>query len=255
MSKDRTSGPAPRRLAATLIIAAALAAWEAPALAASFDVEPGSEAVKWSRLFEVGRPADLFSLVDNGSPEFCGPLLKFLNSRWPSDGRWYPFILLRNDYLVQPWEERILTWRLPGGAMGSRYVDAAFIDINGDGIEDGVFREHCALSGRNFQNLMLVLSVDPAVRQEDPILEPHARDIAAHTVRFERLDKDPADPDPRHFVELVRYDGRYFLLTSRAYFWTLEGRRRYAKIELFEIDKGIEPICLFQAVREISDYR
>ena len=147
-----------------------------------------------------------------------------------------------------------MTWRLPGGAMGNRYVDAAFIDINGDGVEDGVFREHGALSGRDFQSLMLVLSVDPAIRKEEPISEAHAREITAHFVEFGLLEEDTADFFQRHYFEIVRLNGQYFLLTSEAFFWTLEGRRRYAKVKLLQVDKGIERICLFQAVREISDY-
>ena len=205
------------------------------------------------------RPADMFSLAEDHAPAICQPLLESLNRRLeglnrplenPMESRLYPFI--RNDYLIQPWKDRRFLLRPNDDADPAvNYWEAAFLDLNDDGVEDALFRDTNSIRGNEFNSTYLMLSVDPEVKAEEPLSEIRARQIIRNNyLTYERFDESPHDD--RQFVELAQMSGRVFVLNGRSLFWALDELPRKPKLQLLSF-KGshLERVCLFNGVREI----
>lgn len=207
-------------------------------------------------LYTSGRPPGMYSLSENNDPRVCSPLFQSLNSLWDAKRQRGPHILMRNDYLIQPWEPRKYLWRLRvADEPKTHHLEVAFLDLNRDGKEEAMFRQTGAVRGNEFQVAFLVLSADSAIKENNPLQEELVREIFQTSyVDFANFDKPPHDN--RQFIELVELNNKIYVLIGRAFYWTLDDNPRKPKVQLLRLNGSqLERVCLFEGTREIVKRR
>ena len=182
----------------------------------------------------IGPPP--YRITENNDASICEPLLDSLNS----DGLYRRPI--GNKFITQPWERRQYQIRNRLGVLKVSSWQAAFLDINNDGDEDAIYRAGSSIKGRDYQELYIDLSIDPAVKAANPMPEDYVRGV------FEGHGPDIGRYSPYlRYVEILSLQGRFFLIDGYWIdFWT-EGQPKNNWAQLLQLSGGeVARICFFR---------
>lgn len=197
------------------------------------------------------RPANMFKLSENNEPSVCKPLLLSLNEILAVQAlRPYPF--MQNKFIVNPWRKQHFYWHNSKRAKQIIWEwEAAYVDLDGDGLSDGLYRSTYMIGGAEYHALRYVHDVADSIRTSDRLDEDLVRNIMRkNEVTFEQFDSSPHHN--RQFTELVQINKKTYLLIGRAFYTSNMDHPRFPKVQLLERVSGkFRRVCLFDGQVEI----
>jgi len=150
----------------------------------------------------VNGVSNLFKLSENTDPSICGPLLASMNhhAEHPSlpvtslsEPKWerskpQPFLLLRNKFLIYPWQRQEYRYRYRGTSeIRTRAFEAAVLDFDGDGKLDGLFRSSSMIRSNYFQNVWYVRSAPDQVVKNEVLEQQTVMDLRKEKITSRNL--------------------------------------------------------------------
>jgi hypothetical protein len=200
-----------------------------------------------------GRPANMFKLWENKQPMICYPLLASLNTPLSRKEQYgisatprldLPF--MRNKFLVF-WQKQTHKWHHPNGQAKTLIWDTAFLDLDGDGTREGLFRHSSMLNGRLYHEIRFVQAIDDRIADSELLDEETARQIV-----WDKNNYFPSFDNWKHHVELVQIGNRPYVMVAEAGRWSSIYSSRIPDIQLVKLTvKGWERVCGFQGTIEI----
>lgn len=220
-------------------------------LAGVFGTATQADKREWSSIAEEElwqhRPADIFKLSDNKDSSVCRPLLASLNTSLPIVRAAGPFPLLRNKFLVNSWQHQSYNLNQSSANPRIQVWEAAYLDFDGDGSLDGLFRLRRTIRRNDYHGVWFVRSVqDQIIKSREVLEQPTARNILNENNGF------PTLGHWNHIIEIVRIAKRPYAIVADAAYWTLKSKSRRPKVQLMKLaTDGWESVCVFDGVIEI----
>ena len=122
--------------------------------------------------------------------------------------------------------------------------EAAFLDLDGDGAINGLFRRTSLFHGYEFHETWFVDAANAQLRSSVRLKESIAREITLkHRLTFRQFDRRYPN---RQFIEIVELDRKPYVLIGRAYYWAWEDMSRFPRVQVLErTPNEFQRVCLF----------
>jgi hypothetical protein len=198
-------------------------------------------------------PANMFEMVENKEPAVCDPLLASVNeAKVITNQRVQPII--QNKFVINPWRKQKYYWtRLPNETPKTRSWEVGYLDLDGDGVKDGLFR--IEVSGPKFNishGFGFIRSADSNIVLKDSLSELEANKIYYRLVGVHVKESYGKRKFPPSYVEIIRINKKNYLLLFSAYYWSRKTKSRFPFVCVLKRDSTqYHQICHFKGVIEV----
>ena len=198
------------------------------------------------------RPADMFRMASNNEPTVCNPLLASINEKKVITER-RPHPIIQNRFVINPWRKQSYSWtNASNGRSYTRSWEVADVDLDGDGVKDGVFRDERSMKQNPYHAIWFVHSIDSHLVTEPSLSENETSKItkSENGIYLKRPYRNQ-NFGPS-FVEVVSVENKNYLLLFSAFYWARKTLDRYPFIYVLKRDATqFHQICQFEGIIKV----
>ena len=188
----------------------------------------------------------------NSPASVCDPLLASLNEeKVITDHRTIPII--QNKFIVYPWRQQKYSLRsVSGGISWTKSWEVAFLDLDGDGVKDGLFREEDSIKESPYHVTWFIPSIDSKTVSKNSLTETEFRSVARIKNGIYLKGTHRNINFGPNFLEIVTINRKNYLLIFRAFFWTLKTESRLPFVYVVKRNTHqFLKICHFEGIVEV----
>lgn len=198
------------------------------------------------------RPANMFKMSENKDPSVCDPLLRSLNEEKVITDQ-HPHPIIQNEFIINPWRRQEYNYtNVSTGYSWTRSWEVAHIDLDGDGVKDGLFRTSGSMKFNPYHGLMFVRSVDSSIVSKNSLSESEAAHIFNLQAEIYVNESYGKRRFPPSYIELINVNKKHYLMLFSAFYWARKTLSRYPFVNVLKRDATqFLQICHFEGIVKV----